>query len=94
MIAAGCHQAKGRTQTESTVALKSQIHRPSRARATSTHHGASIAAPMAASSQPPKVVQERLGHSGIMMTMDVYGNLFPRGDDSEELAEAERSLLT
>ncbi len=43
---------------------------------------------------PPKVVQERLGHSGIMMTMDVYGNLFPRGDDSEELAEAERSLLT
>jgi integrase len=42
---------------------------------------------------PPKVVQERLGHSSIMMTMDVYGHLFPRGDDSEELAEAERSLL-
>jgi integrase len=42
---------------------------------------------------PAKVVQERLGHSSIMMTMDVYGHLFPRGDDSEELAEAELSLL-
>jgi integrase len=42
---------------------------------------------------PPKVVQERLGHSSIMMTMDVYGHLFPRGDDAEELAAAERSLL-
>ena len=41
----------------------------------------------------PKVVQERMGHSTIMMTMDVYGHLFPRGDDSEELAAAERSLL-
>jgi integrase len=41
----------------------------------------------------PKVVQERLGHSSIMMTMDVYGHLFPRGDDSAELAAAERSLL-
>ena len=28
-----------------------------------------------------KVVQERLGHSSIMMTLDVYGHLFPRGDD-------------
>jgi integrase len=27
---------------------------------------------------PAKVVQERLGHSSIMMTMDVYGHLFPR----------------
>jgi integrase len=42
---------------------------------------------------PAKVVQERLGHSSIIMTMDVYGHLFPRGDDSEELAAAERSLL-
>ncbi len=42
---------------------------------------------------PPKVVQERLGHSSIMMTMDVYGHLFPRGDDAEELAAAERALL-
>jgi integrase len=42
---------------------------------------------------PPKVVQERLGHSSIMMTMDVYGHLFPRGDDSAELEKAERSVL-
>jgi integrase len=42
---------------------------------------------------PAKVVQERLGHSSIMMTMNVYGHLFPRGDDSAELEAAERSLL-
>jgi integrase len=42
---------------------------------------------------PAKLVQERLGHSSIMMTMDVYGHLFPRGDDAEELAAAEKSLL-
>jgi len=42
---------------------------------------------------PLKVVQERLGHSSIMMTSDVYGHLFPRGDDGSELAEAERKLL-
>jgi integrase len=43
---------------------------------------------------PPKVVQERLGHSSITMTMDVYGHLFPRGDDAEELTAAEKALLT
>jgi integrase len=42
---------------------------------------------------PPKVVQERLGHSTIVMTLDVYGHLFPRNDDSEELAAAEHALL-
>jgi integrase len=42
---------------------------------------------------PAKVVQERLGHSSIVMTMDVYGHLFPRGDDSAELAAAERGLI-
>jgi integrase len=42
---------------------------------------------------PGKVVQERMGHSGISMTMDVYGHLFPRGDDAAELAAAEKSLL-
>lgn len=42
---------------------------------------------------PPKVVQERMGHSTITMTMDVYGHLFPRGDDAEELASAEAALL-
>jgi integrase len=43
---------------------------------------------------PPKVVQERLGHSTIAMTLDIYGHLFPRHDDSKELAAAERALLT
>ena len=40
---------------------------------------------------PPKVVQERLGHSTI--TLDVYGHLFPSQDNGEELAAAERDLL-
>ena len=42
---------------------------------------------------PPKVVQERLGHSTIVMTLDTYGHLFPRGDDADKLAKAERALL-
>lgn len=42
---------------------------------------------------PPKIVQARLGHSTFQMTMDVYGHLFPRGDNSEEMAAAEKSLL-
>jgi integrase len=43
---------------------------------------------------PPKAVQERMGHSSIVMTMDVYGHLFPRGDDADELARAESALLS
>jgi integrase len=42
---------------------------------------------------PPKVVQERLGHSTIALTMDVYSHLFPRGDDADELAAAASALL-
>ncbi|MCG5483684.1 MAG: site-specific integrase [Sinorhizobium meliloti] len=42
---------------------------------------------------PLKVVQERMGHSSITMTADTYGHLFPRGDDADELAAAERNLL-
>jgi integrase len=42
---------------------------------------------------PAKVVQERLGHSTVSMTLDVYGHLFARGDDSGELAAAERALI-
>jgi integrase len=42
---------------------------------------------------PAKVVQERLGHSSILMTMDVYGHLFPRNDDGSELVAAESALL-
>jgi integrase len=38
---------------------------------------------------PLKLVQERLGHSNISMTADTYGHLFPRGDDSAELAAGE-----
>ena len=41
----------------------------------------------------PKLIQERLGHATIGMTLDVYGHLFPRGDDGSELAAAEKSLL-
>ncbi len=33
----------------------------------------------------PKVIQDRLGHSSIMVTMDTYGHLFPRVSD--ELAQ-------
>jgi integrase len=32
---------------------------------------------------PPKIVQDRLGHSTLAMTMDVYGHLFPQEVDSE-----------
>jgi integrase len=42
---------------------------------------------------PLKTVQQRLGHSTITMTADTYGHLFPRGDDSAELAAAEQALL-
>lgn len=41
---------------------------------------------------PIKVVQERMGHSSIMMTADRYSHLFPRGDDHDELAAAESKL--
>jgi integrase len=33
---------------------------------------------------PAKVVQERLGHAPIVMTMDTYGHLFPRSDGGVE----------
>jgi integrase len=42
---------------------------------------------------PPKVVQSRLGHSSIVVTMDTYGQLFPRADDAPELTEAAEFLL-
>jgi integrase len=42
---------------------------------------------------PPKVVQYLLGHGSIVMTLDLYGHMFPRGDDQNELAEAARALL-
>jgi integrase len=42
---------------------------------------------------PAKVVQQLLGHSSIVMTLDRYGHLFPRGDDRAELARASAALL-
>ena len=43
---------------------------------------------------PPKVVQERMGHASSAITQDVYGHLFPSGDDGAELAAAEQALFT
>ena len=37
---------------------------------------------------PAKVVRERLGHASIVITLDRYGHLFPRGDDGTEMAAA------
>lgn len=42
---------------------------------------------------PVKVVQERMGHSSMTMTADVYGHLFPETNDDDALAAAERKLL-
>jgi integrase len=42
---------------------------------------------------PPKEVQTLLGHSSIVMTLDIYGHLFPRGDDTAELAAASKALF-
>ena len=40
-----------------------------------------------------KVVQTLLGHSSIVMTLDVYGHLFPTGSDRAELAASEKALF-
>ena len=40
-----------------------------------------------------KTVQARMGHSSIVVTADVYSHLFPRNDDSKELADAADALL-
>src|SRR5262249_55615714 len=42
---------------------------------------------------PPKAAQALLGHSSIVMTLDRYGHLFPRGDDKAELAKSASALL-
>jgi integrase len=42
---------------------------------------------------PAKMVQERLGHASIVMTMDTYSHLFPVTDDGAELARAELRLV-
>ena len=43
---------------------------------------------------PPKVVQARMGHASIQLTLDTYGHLFPSGDNADELDEALDVLLT
>jgi integrase len=40
-----------------------------------------------------KEVQTLLGHESIQMTMDIYGHLFPRGDDHAELDASTKRLL-
>jgi integrase len=42
---------------------------------------------------PLKMVQERMGHSSIAITANVYGHLFPSDDDGAELKAAEKKLL-
>jgi integrase len=42
---------------------------------------------------PAKMVQARMGHSSILVTMDTYGHLFPGDDNGAELAAAQRALL-
>lgn len=42
---------------------------------------------------PAKEVQTLLGHASIVLTMDVYGHLFPKTDDRTELAASVRALL-
>lgn len=42
---------------------------------------------------PLKMVQERLGHSTINMTIDTYSHLFPRDNDTEEMAKAEAAFF-
>ena len=42
---------------------------------------------------PPKEVQERLGHSSIQMTLDVYAHMFGSDHDGDALAAAQDRLL-
>ncbi|WP_036282826.1 site-specific integrase [Methylocystis sp. ATCC 49242] len=42
---------------------------------------------------PAKIVQERLGHSNISVTLDTYGHLFPQHDHADELAAAADLIL-
>jgi len=42
---------------------------------------------------PAKVVQERMGHASITLTMDCYGHLFLSHDDGDELATAAAHLF-
>jgi integrase len=41
---------------------------------------------------PLKMVQERMGHSSITITANIYGHLFPTNDNGDELKDAEQKL--
>jgi integrase len=43
---------------------------------------------------PAKNVQQLLGHSSIVITMDTYGHLFPASNDRTELEAASAALWT
>ncbi|MEI9404450.1 site-specific integrase [Mesorhizobium argentiipisi] len=43
---------------------------------------------------PAKIVQARLGHSSITLTLDRYGHLFPSNDDREEMDAANDAFWT
>lgn len=42
---------------------------------------------------PAKLVQTLMGHSSIMMTLDIYGHMFPKETDQKELAESTKALF-
>ena len=42
---------------------------------------------------PPQDVQRLLGHSSIVMTLDVYGHLFPGGDHHSRFAAGTRAIF-
>ena len=42
----------------------------------------------------PKEVQERLGHSSIVITMNTYSHLFPKHDAGDEMSAAAAALLS
>jgi len=42
---------------------------------------------------PPRPCRREWVTQSIVVTIDTYGHLFPRGDDGSELADAEKVLL-
>lgn len=42
----------------------------------------------------PKQVQERLGHSSIVLTMNVYSHLFPTDEDGDQISQAAAAFLS
>jgi integrase len=42
----------------------------------------------------PKRIQSLMGHSGIQITFDTYGHLFPAEDDHDRFAAGELALVS